>query len=280
MKPHYHFELNPEKYKDYRLVIVSIDLEWAKNWKAVTKMVPFCFASHIIYLPSKSHNIIECINSLKMVADVFFRGFNETITEFLQRIDKFIETQLIHKNTVVVGHQINSDLYCMIQNSLENLPCIKKIIERFKERRKKNKVIDDFNVFDTRYDIQNKVKGKERLRDVSLRLKVYAIQFEISNSLSLTKLYNLYMKDRDPEKMEKLIILNWRHAFQTALVYLVDQICPSLKCYSSSCKKSYLTTNNIIYKMAHGYIKYVKSGDYLYSMSPKGIKKYLELYFK
>jgi len=300
MKLHYHFELNPEKRENNpQLVIVGIDLEWAKNWKAVEKTVPFCFALHVIYLPEMGYSSDLCINAFKMTADVLWRGHKEVITTFLLRIDKLIGTQLNHKNTVVVGHQISSDLHCMLQHSTETLSHIKKIAERFTGRKQRRGKVssgqlsllgsseyaprtpgwgDDFSVFDTRYDIQGKIKGQERLRDVSLRSRVYAIQFELSPSLSLTKLYNLYLQDQDPGKMERLIIVNWRHAFQTALVYLTNQVCPSLKCYSSSCEERALTTNDIIYKMASGSIAYVESEDYRYSMSEEGINRYLRLY--
>jgi hypothetical protein len=302
MKLHYHFELNPEKWKNNtQLVIVSIDLEWAKNWKAIEKTVPFCFALHVIYVPKVVYNsaLCPCINAFKMTADVLWRSPEETTTAFLLRINKLIGAQFDHKNTVVVGHQISSDLHCMLQHSAETLSHIKKIAEQFTKRKNRRGKVssgqslfpslsqsapatsiwdDKFNVFDTRYDIRSKIKGQERLRDVSLRLGVYAIQFELSPVLSLTRLYNLYLQDQDPRKKERLIILNWRHAFQTALVYLIDQVCPSLKCSLSLGKRDSLTTNDIIYKMASGSIAYVDSEEYRYSMSEEGINRYLGLY--
>jgi hypothetical protein len=282
---HYHFELNPEKEGNRR--IIGIDLEWAKNWSKDEKVFPFSFASHTIYLPFKSD---PCIGNFKMHADILFRGFEEATTEFLSKIDEFIGKEVLKNNTVIVGHQISSDIWCMLNSSKKVLPNVQTIAEKFNIRRTNSRNLSnpslfnfktrqiDFKVFDTRYDISSRVRGQERLRDVSLRLGVYAIQFELSPKLSLTKLYRLFIETKEREKMEKLIILNWRHAFQTALVYLVDQICPSLTCYSNSCKRRILTTNDIIYKMASKEIAYLNTEEYRFTMRDEGIQKYLSLY--
>ncbi|MCL5093568.1 MAG: hypothetical protein M1355_00305 [Patescibacteria group bacterium] len=255
--------------KNDNLKIVAIDLEWAKNWRAVDKTVPFCFTLHAIELPDS--NSSDCIRSFKMSAHSLFKKENEKVTDFLVRVDRMIG-RFITDKTLVIGHQISSDLHTMRQHSDIELSIVNLLIDKLKLR-KVNRELP--SVFDTRYDINSRILGQEKLRDVSIRLGIKAIQFELNKGLSLTKLYNNYLKTKDKKLKEKLIVLNWRHAFQTALVYLVDQFCSKSSC--KNCIKE-LITNPIMKEMAMNQISYIDDELYLSSLTEEGINRYVALY--
>src|SRR3989304_9506644 len=162
--------------------LLAIDLEWAKNWQAVEKTVPFCFNMHAIHLPTPEL-MCKCIESFKMESHSLFRDKHETTTEFLVRVDKLIASNALDENTLVMGHQVSSDLHTMKQHSDVELGAVSMLIERLKSRKEQQTLFP--GVFDTRYDIRSRIVGQEKLRDVSLRLGVYAIQFELTKTLSM-----------------------------------------------------------------------------------------------
>jgi hypothetical protein len=97
------------------------------------------------------------------------------------------------------------------------------------------------------------------------------------NMLSLTKMYNEYSSDNDPVKREMLTVLNWRHAFQTALVWLVD--CMDIVPYNKKHEGHFFVTNDIIYKMGREHFDYLNSLEYSRSRTIEGICEYVKRYY-
>jgi len=269
----YHFKLSTgiKKSPDR---IVAVDTEWAKNWKADEKIVPFCTSVHIIY-PDLTGSIID-IDKFCMESELYFRSKHDSTQDYINIVENII-TQYVDDSTLFIGHQLSSDLHTLVQCSKIKLDTVEHLISCFRSRKSK-KDNKGFQVADTRYDIINRLVGNggEKLRNVSLRLNIFAIQNEINN-ISLTKMYNQYVLDSDQEKREKLMVLNWRHAFQTALVWLVD-FAGNMKPYNSKFKANFLVTNDIIYEMGKGKFKYLDTEDYKNSRSIGGVREYVSKY--
>lgn len=254
--------------------IVAIDTEWAKNWRAEEKVVPFCCSFHTIYLEGIK-DIID-IDNVSMSSETYFRSREDSIQDYIDKVDLLV-SRYMTEGTAFVGHQLSSDLHTFVQQSkkpLKNIPCL---IESLRFRKKSDKAAT-FSMFDTRYDIKNRIRGGggEKLRNVSLRYKVYAIQNELNNT-SLTKMYNQYVIDRDVTKREKLTVMNWRHSFQTALVYLID-IYPKNPIYNKKFDGEFLVTNDIILEMGGNTFGYLSSEEYLRSCTLEGIEEYIKKY--
>ncbi len=256
--------------------IVSIDSEWAKNWKAKEKFIPFCIGIHSIYL-DEIGNFLD-IDKLHMETELYFRENYESTQDYIENVESIL-SKYIDDNTLILGHQLNSDLYTFVHCSNKKLNTIEQLIDAFKTR-KNFRGADNkkgFTVADTRYDINNRIKGQEKLRSVSLRLNVFAIQNEL-NEMSLTKMYNAYLLDADQNKKEKLIVLNWRHAFQTALVWLIDTVYPDKTPYNSKFNMEFIVTNDIIFEMGKDHINYINSEEFEQSLSLEGICNYIKKY--
>ena len=143
--------------------------------------------------------------------------------------------------------------------------------------RKDKKITSGFSVADTRYDIPSRIIGDEKLRNVSLRLNIFAIQTEL-DKMSLTKMYNTFILDNEKERAEKLMVMNWRHAFQTALVWLVDAVFPDQTLYDEEFDKNFISTNHIIYKMGKEDIQYLNTEEFKSTLLLEGVLKYVKKY--
>lgn len=254
--------------------IVAIDTEWAKNWRTPVTFEPFCAAVHVLDVPER-YRVLN-IESWSMRTELYFRSADETVTSYAKAVDEMVARH-VSDRSVVVGHQLSSDLHLLRRNSAARLPMIDEILERFRTRHSSDEPRGTFVVRDTRYDIRNRVTGDggEKLRNVSLRLHVFAVQTELRGT-SLTKLYNVYRKDNDRGTLEKLMVLNWRHAFQTALVWLVDSS-PSARLPRRE-GRAFLLTNDIIHRMSQEHLSYVRSPEYLVSCSRGGVAAYVRDY--
>lgn len=273
-KYHYKYKIG-KKTTDYR--IVAIDTEWAKNWKSEIKTDPFCLCIHSIYFDFNEKIKTINLDDLYMESELYFRNDNESMQEYIDISDLLI-SKYLNKKTLFLGHQISSDLHTFINCSKRQLTSISQLVNLCKNR--KTKKLGEYpNIADTRYDIKQRItgNGQEKLRNVSLRLKVFAVQNEL-NKLSLTKMYNLYSKeDHDTLKREMLSIMNWRHAFQTALVWMVDFTEGSV--FNSKYNREFLVTNDIIYEMGKNDFEYLKSKEYIDSTLLKGIYNYVNKYY-
>ncbi|MFN4149312.1 MAG: hypothetical protein ACK4IX_00060 [Candidatus Sericytochromatia bacterium] len=251
--------------------IVSLDTEWAKNWRAKEKFIPFCACLHTIYIDNV-YDVID-LNNIEMVSELYFRSKHETTIEYLKTIDHIIGNH-IDDTTLFVGHQLSSDLHSLQNLSDLSLDNVKNLIDIFKLRKDRAK-FHELTTFDTRYDIKNRVigNGNEKLRNVSIRYNVFAVQKEL-DKMSLTKMYNEYSLDNDDLKREKLTIMNWRHAFQTALITLIDIFSP-IKLFSYDYNDSFLSTNESIFRMGYNSFEYLNSLEYKETCSLKEIQLYV-----
>ena len=273
-KYHFKFKRVKQKKPSSNKRIVTIDTEWAKNWRAKEKFVPFCTSIHSIYLEN-IYDVID-IDNLYMESELYFRSKSDSTQDYINQVENML-SKYVDDNTVIVGHQISSDLHTLVQCSKVKLNTVELLIKLFKERKKTN-YLNVLKVADTRYDIKNRKRGNgaEKLRNVSLRLKIIAVQNEL-NEMSLTKMYNQYLIDGHQEKREKLLVLNWRHAFQTGLVWLLDLNCDKVF-YNTKFNANILVTNDIMLEMGKNSIKYLNSSEYAHSKTIDGILEYVKKY--
>lgn len=253
--------------------LVAIDTEWCKNWTAEEKFIPFLITIHTIYI-EQLPKILD-IDKLSMKTEIIFRDDNISTNNYLKIIDDTLKSY-INDDTTIIGHQFSSDLHTMKQCSSNMLPTIELLISSLKNRKSKNNMLQ--SVADTRYDIKSRIVKEEKLRTVSLRMGIFAVQNEL-DKMSLTKMYNEYVKDRDPLKREMLLVMNWRHAFQTCLVWLVDSSYEKDSIYNSKFNSKFLLTNEIIYEMGNDEIAYLNTPEYKTTLKEDSIKKYVTKYY-
>jgi hypothetical protein len=251
--------------------IVAVDTEWAKNWRAPEPFVPFCSSIHSIFTDGITDKID--LDRLCMETELYFRADDQTNEEYAKAINDMLR-RYGDCDTTLVGHQLSSDLHTLKYCSPAKVDTVEFIIDQFK-RRKGIRGPDSMKVADTRYDIKDRVskKGGEKLRNVSLRMRIFAVQTEL-DEMSLTKMYNLYVADKDVLKREMLQVLNWRHAFQTALVWLVNSF-PGRRLYNSRFDSDFLLTNDIMYEMGKTCFSYLNSKEFLATRSDAGISCYV-----
>ena len=70
--------------------IVSLDIEWAKNWRAKEKFVPFCVSIHSIYYDDRDNSSNLNLYNLYMKSELYFRKPNDTSSSFVEHVDKIL----------------------------------------------------------------------------------------------------------------------------------------------------------------------------------------------
>lgn len=237
------------KSYDGREIVAGVNTEWLKK----RPCTPFCFALHAFY--SKSFdNKNYCMGAFGMEAILLFLRKNEKPLSFLKDINNIIG-DYSKKSTVFVGHQFASDLHFLCQASKS---CELKHLETLKALwRHRNPTEMYPKAFDTRYDIDTKLKGKEKLLDVALRYNVYPVQEEYKARFSCSNEYLHYCKSAKTNVEEKIIVYNWRHALTSAMIYLVEKDC-RICTYWNKCESKRFVTNNIMVNM-RGELQYLKS---------------------
>lgn len=255
--------------------IVAIDTETAKNWRAQNKFIPFCASFFSIYYDNMNTDSQLNIEDLYVECEIYFRDETHDTAHYLSTVNDMIGKYLNSDNTTIVGHQLSSDLFSLKNLANETLDNVESLIIGFKNR--KNDTAGSFKVADTRYDIPSRVLGDEKLRNVSLRLNIFAIQNELDKA-SLTKQYNQYLIDGDKAKRERLIIMNLRHAFQTALVWLCDNVYPNKNLYTSKLGLGFITTNDIISNLCKSTIGHISTDEYIETLNTSNIYSYIQKY--
>jgi len=255
--------------------LVALDIEWAKNWRAVEKIVPFCACLHSIYL-TPTIQLLDA-DAMSMESQLLFRGNSQTTQDFVSEVDRLL-TPHVRSKCTMLGHQLSSDLHTLRQCSHLPLVGVSDLIDKFRNRHTKDSTGAGASVGDTRYDLVSRVTGNgaEKLRNVSLRLGVIAVQTEIDGS-SVTRMYNEYVTDSDPLKRQKLQVMNWRHAFQTALVWAVDSL-PGVRRFSRLLGDGALTTNDALHRMGKEHIEYLSSEEFERTRSKAGTREYIARY--
>jgi hypothetical protein len=234
-----------EEIQNYNYI--SIDTEWTKNYKIKNGNKPFNFS--IIYFNDIN---IEDIKKERLVFK-FVSIYIEKDEEIPTLIKMFNDMISPSKFRLLIGHQIISDLhtfknYSRLYNNID-ISNINEWIKYFKDRKINNKI------FDTRFDIENRLKNKSR------RLVDVCEEFKIKNQLdlykqpelkkSMTFLHNYFIKSGDSSIREKLSVLNLRHNLSVLLVYQL---------YMNKSKfRKYINSNKILYKNLHSIFEYIKS---------------------
>jgi hypothetical protein len=237
-------------------------------------MVPFSAAFHVIY-PRLEDSALDA-DDLHMESELYFRGPAESATGFAVAVDSLLASYLADGVTIV-GHQLASDLHTLSRSSSTRLVAVEAMIEMLRRRREERHERGP-RVADTRYDISGRQigNGAEKLRNVSLRYRVIAVQNELEK-ISLTKLYNRYVLSRDNETREILTTVNWRHAFQTSLVWLSDLL-RGKPVRNRRFDWGVLVTNDIMWEMGHEHLGYLDSPEFVKSRTRGGVLDYISKY--
>lgn len=198
-------------------LIVSFDLEWAKNYKVRRGNKPFCFSFVYFSVPTKPP-----------VIDVGMEfGFVSAYIEAVEEIPSLISDadselkRLMSLGDVVLGHQLSSDISVLINYDAPVVPsAFQSLKEMWHQRRLSNN--EATAVFDTRYDMEGFLQQKSRrLVDVCTECNLLVVQPELK--VSMTRMQNSFLVTHDKAIMERLAVLNIRHSLSAALLYVLHQ---------------------------------------------------------
>ena len=227
--------------------IICFDLEWTKNYRVKDGNRPFCYS--FVYFDS-SINPFEFEDYSKIG---FYSQYIENVNEInalIKNADSVLNN-LLQKDSIVVGHQLSSDISIIIKYNryvqVKNFIRLNKAWSGRNLKRETNNV----KVFDTRYDLKQCLSGKSyRLVDVCSEYNMDVTQSEIRNSM--TKMQNEFYTTGNALLMEKLAVLNLRHALSSGLLYYF---------YLKDCKpQKKLYVNKILYRILGNYFGYVRNG--------------------
>lgn len=221
--------------------IFGVDFEWTKNYKIKNGNVPFCFS--VVYFPLYDKNF-----DISKKLDFGFKSLYVESTKegekLIQRASVFFDNVKKHPNSMIIGHQLHSDLGVLSNYSFQKNHSIEEFKFLWKNRKSSH------FLFDTRYDIDNINCKSRRLVDVCVDYGINVIQPEIKGSMS--KMHNTFLLKKDRAIMERLSVMNLRHSLSTALLYtsfILDE-------------KREIRTNDILYRNLKNYYNYVQSTDF------------------
>jgi hypothetical protein len=230
---------------------ISIDTEWTKNYKEKNGNKPFNYS--IIYFNDVNKDDIKKEKYLFKFISVYIEKEDE-IPELINMLNNQINP---NNFKLLIGHQIISDLHTFknYAKHYKNIDTSNYInwIDYFKNRKENKKI------FDTRFDIKNRLKNKSRrLVDVCDEMKIrnqkdLYTQPELM-SKSMTYLHNQFIKNNDKNIREKLSVLNLRHNLSAILVYQL---------YIDNIRlRKYININKILYKNLKDIFPYVKEDSF------------------
>jgi len=226
----------------YQLSLVSFDLEWTKNFKITGGNKPFCF-SYIYFNPVIKVEDIETTLEFSFIS--CYINSESEIESLVNRANELLDL-FLSSNTLIIGHQLSSDIAVILQNSNSNSTSFSTLKKSWHSRKN-----DNFSmIFDTRYDMNNLLKNKSRrLVDICIECNLGVTQPELKGSM--TKMQNEFYICRDVEIYEKLSVLNIRHSLSVALLYLIYK--------ENRIPRKKINVNKILYKNLEQYYSYVRS---------------------
>jgi hypothetical protein len=205
-----------KKYNTTAASVAGVDFEWTKNYRIKNGSVPFCFS--VVYFDPPTH--------LAKIESVLEIGFYLAYIEDIQEIESLLVDanekirELYKTQVTIVGHQLCSDLAVALNYSEQSLEVLSRLRGMHKSRKNTYLFDSQYQIFDTRYDMDNFLDAKSRrLVDVCCECNLDVEQPELVGSM--TKMQNEFLASQDSTIMEKIAVLNLRHSFSTALLYCI-----------------------------------------------------------
>ncbi len=238
-----------EALKNYQCI--SLDTEWTKNYKIKNGNKPFAFSIIFFHDDISSLDIINESLQFKFIS--VYVDNDDEFPQLINLLNQYLDPT---KFKLLLGHQVISDLHAFIHYSdnYDNISCdnIDKWISYFKDRKNNQRI------FDTRFDIKNRLTIKSRrLVDVCLDMKIrnqidpYK-QPELNKSM--TSLHREFMQKKDSSIREKLSVMNIRHNLSSILVYELYK--------NNLFLEKFININKILYHNLHSYFDYVNTENF------------------
>jgi len=238
--------IDDEELKEYKCI--SLDTEWTKNYKIKNGNKPFAFS--IIFFNDNIKNIDIINENLQFKFISVYVDNDEEFPQLINLLNKYLDS---NKYNLLVGHQVISDLHTFVHYSEHyndiNSDNIAKWISYFKDRKNNNRI------FDTRFDIKNRLTTKSRrLVDVCFDMKVRNqkdLYKQPELNKSMTTLHHEFIQKKDYFIREKLSVMNIRHNLSSILVYELYK--------NNLYLEKFININRILYKNLTTYFSYVET---------------------
>ena len=246
--------IKDDDLKNYKCI--SLDTEWTKNYKVKNGNKPFALS--IIFF-NDDIDISTIIN--ESLQFKFISAYVDSEEEFPQLINLLNKYLDVSQFKLLLGHQVISDLHTFVHYSehYENISCdnILKWISYFKDRKNNNRI------FDTRFDIKNRLITKSRrLVDVCFEMKIKNqkdLYKQPELNKSMTALHKIYLENKDYSIRERLSVMNIRHNLSSILVYEIFK--------NNLYLEKYININRILFSNLQNYFSYVNNDDFKELMS-------------
>lgn len=238
--------INDESLRNYKCI--SLDTEWTKNYKIKNGNKPFAFS--IIFFNDDINNLDIINEELQFKFISVYVDNDEEFPKLINLLNKYLNPS---KFNLLLGHQVISDLHTFVHYSehYKNISShnIAKWISYFKDRKNNHKI------FDTRFDIKNRLTTKSRrLVDVCFDMKIRNQKNPYKQpelNKSMTALHREFMQNKDYSIREKLSVMNIRHNLSSILVYELYK--------NNLFLEKYININRILYNNLNTYFNYVET---------------------
>lgn len=238
--------INDEDLNDYNCI--SLDTEWTKNYKIKNGNKPFAFS--IIFFNDDIENLDIINERLQFKFISVYVDNEEEFPQLINLLNKYLDSS---KFNLLLGHQVISDLHTFVHYSehYDNISSnnIAKWISYFKDRKNNNRI------FDTRFDIRNRLTTKSRrLVDVCFDMKIRNQKDSYKQpelNKSMTALHREFIQNQDYSIREKLSVMNIRHNLSSILVYELYK--------NNLFLEKFININRILYKNLNTYFNYVET---------------------
>jgi hypothetical protein len=145
--------------------VAALDVEWAKNYRIKDGSRPFCYSLVLLRWPRDGDDLSTYPASFGFKSVYVTRKGDETA--LIAALDGDLQAWLA-SDSVLVGHQLSSDLSVVKNASASTLVGLEGAYELWRTRRN-----EDGRVFDTRYDVDHlPIGASRRLVDVCGDLKL------------------------------------------------------------------------------------------------------------
>jgi hypothetical protein len=198
------------------LTLVSMDVEWTKNYRVRGGNVPFCYSLVTITIPLGLQGHPLAAERLEFDFTSVYVEHAEETQRLIQHADADLDGALGHA-CYLAGHQLSSDLAVLTNAATGPLSAVARARTAWTTRRQS--AVTGSKVVDTRYDTDQVLRcTSRRLVDVCTDLGLDVTQPELRGSM--TAMHHTWLATHDPELRERLTVLNLRHSLSTALVAL------------------------------------------------------------
>ncbi len=246
--------IKDEELKYYKCI--SLDTEWTKNYKIKNGNKPFAFS--IIFFNDDIESLDIINESLHFKFISVYVDNEEEFPQLINILNEYLDSS---KFNLLLGHQVISDLHTFVHYSehYNNITSdnILKWISFFKDRNNNKKI------FDTRFDIKNRLTIKSRrLVDICFDMKIKNqkdLYKQPELNKSMTALHRDFIQNNDDSIREKLSVMNIRHNLSCILVYELYK--------KNLFLEEYININRILYKNLKSYFKYIETENFKNIMS-------------